>query len=237
VSPAGGWPPDERSTDAEEAKRATRPYSVVVGVAFLIIIGVTTLNLLNNNSSGPGGLAAGSKLPSFAAPSATGTLEGDANVFQNRKQAGKDHVPACDVKERDAIRICDYFDRPLVLTAWFSKCGGHCVPQLNRVERIRSRFPNVAFVGLDIRDSKQKSRKAVLEHGWGFPMAVDRDGAVGAIYSVGIGPTTFFAYPCGVLMGKAIGELDEPDLIARVRELVRASRKRPCVRASSTREQ
>jgi hypothetical protein len=233
VSPAGGWPPDERSDETEDAKRATRPYSAVVGVLFLIVIGVTTINLLNNNSSGPGGLGDGEKLPRFAAPSATGSLDGDANVFQNRKEAGKDHVPACDVKAPGAIRICDYFDRPLVLTAWFSKCGGHCVPQLDRVERIRTRFPNVAFVGLDIRDSKGKSRKAVLEHGWRFPMAVDRDGAVGARYAVGIGPTTFFAYPGGVLMSKAIGELDEPDLIARVNQLVRASIKRKRARAAT----
>jgi hypothetical protein len=236
VSPAGGWPPDERSSDTEDAKRATRPYSVVVGVLFLIVIGITTVNLLNNNSSGPGGLTDGTPLPRFAAPSATGGLDGDANVFQNRKQAGKDHVPACDVKNPGAIRICDYFDRPLVLTAWFSKCGGHCEPQLDRVERIRARFPGVAFVGLDIRDSKEKARKAVIEHGWGFPMAVDRDGAVGARYSVGIGPTTFFAYPGGDLMSKAIGELDEPALVARVRELVRVSKKRKRGRTASTKE-
>jgi AhpC/TSA family len=235
MSPAGGWQ-DERPTDPEETKRATRPYSIVVGIAFLIIIGVTSLNLLENNSAGPAGLADGKKLPQFAAPAAIGPLDGDANVYQNRKQAGKDHVPACDVKEPGAIRICDYFDRPLVLTAWFSKCGGHCEPQLDRVERIRTRFPDVAFVGLDIKDSKEKSRKAVIENGWRFPMAVDRDGAVGALYSVGIGPTTFFAYPCGVLMGKAIGELDEPDLIGRVKGLVRASRKQPCVRASTTKK-
>jgi hypothetical protein len=100
------------------------------------------------------------------------------------------------------------------------------------VERIRRQFPGVAFVGIDIRDPLDKARKAVLEHGWRFPMAVDRDGAVGALYSVGIGPTTFFAYPGGVLMGKALGELEENALSARIRELVRASRKRARVRAS-----
>jgi hypothetical protein len=224
VSPAGDWPPDERSSETEDAKRASRPYSVVVGLLFLGIAIFAGFNALSNKTPGGStGLPEGSKLPPFAAPSATGKLNGDANVSK------KD---ACDVKEPDAIRICDYFDRPLVLTAWFSRCGGHCVPQLDRIERIRSRFPQVAFVGLDIRDSLDKSRNAVLEHGWGFPMAVDRDGAVGALYSVGIGPTTFFAYPGGVLMGKALGELDERDLTARVRDLVRASRKRQRVRAA-----
>lgn len=226
MSPAGGWPPDERD-DAQAQESAGRPYSIVVGVLFLAIAIFAGVNALSNKTpGGAGGLPEGSKLPHFAAPSATGRLEGDANVSPQK---------ACKVTAPGAIRICDYFDRPLVLTAWFSRCGGHCEPQLDRVERIRKRFRGVAFVGLDIRDPLAKARKAVLQHGWGFPMAVDRDGAVGALYSVGIGPTTFFAYPGGVLMGKALGELDEAALTARVKDLVRVSRKRARVRASGGR--
>ena len=102
------------------------------------------INALSSDSPGPAGLEAGRRLPAFAAPSATGSLEGDSNVDQKK---------ACKVQVRDAIRICDYFDRPLVLVAWFSKCGGHCEPVLDSVERIRRRFPRVAFVGVDIRNS------------------------------------------------------------------------------------
>jgi hypothetical protein len=46
------------------------------------------------------------------------------------------------------------------------------------------------------------------------------------LYSVGVGPTTFFAYPGGVLAGKALGELTEEELIDRVRRLERSSRER-----------
>jgi hypothetical protein len=81
-------------------------------------------------------------------------------------------------------------------------------------------------VGLDIRNSKTEARDVVEEHGWGFPMAVDRDGAVGLLYSVGVGPTTFFAYRGGVLASKALGELSEQELIDRVRRLQRTSRER-----------
>ena len=57
-------------------------------------------------------------------------------------------------------------------------------------------------------------------------MAVDRDGAVGLLYSVGVGPTTFFAYRGGVLASKALGELTEEELIDRVRRPGADSRKR-----------
>jgi hypothetical protein len=81
-------------------------------------------------------------------------------------------------------------------------------------------------VGLDIRNSKKEARDSVQENGWGFPMAVDRDGAVGLLYSVGVGPTTFFAYRGGVLASKALGELSEEELVRRVRRLERTSRER-----------
>jgi hypothetical protein len=215
----------QRERDAEEARRATRPYSIVVGVLFLAFLVYVAINTITNDTPGPTGLQAGSDLPKFAAPSATGSLEGDANV---------DDDQACRIRLRDAIRICDYFDRPLVIVAWFSKCGGHCVPVLDAVERIRRRFPQVAFVGVDIRDSLKEARASVAEHGWGFPMAVDRDGAVGLLYSVGVGPTTFFAYRGGVLAGKSLGELTEEELTERVRRLVRTSRKRGNVRAAGS---
>jgi len=208
---------EERERDAEKARNTARPYSIAVGVLFLGLIVFAGINALSTDSPGPVGLEEGRRLPPFAAPLATGSLDGDSNV---------DPKKACKIHVRDAMRICDYFDRPLVLVAWFSKCGGHCEPVLDAVERIRARFPGVAFLGIDIRNSKDEARKSVEKHGWGFPMAFDRDGAVGLLYSVGVGPTTFFAYRGGVLASKALGELTEEELIDRVRRLERTSRKR-----------
>jgi hypothetical protein len=208
---------EERERDAEKARSAARPYSIAVGILFLGLIVFAGVNALSTDNPGPVGLEEGRRLPAFASPLAIGSLDGDSNV---------DPKKACKIHVRDALRICDYFDRPLVLVAWFSKCGGHCEPVLDSVERIRRRFPGVAFLGIDIRNSKDEAREAVEKNGWGFPMAFDRDGAVGLLYSVGVGPTTFFAYRGGVLASKALGELTEEELIDRVTRLQRTSRKR-----------
>src|SRR5215213_2666392 len=140
---------DRREEEAEEARRASRPYSIAVGVAFLAFLVFVGINTITNDSPGPTGLEPGSALPKFAAPSATGSLDGDSNVDQSK---------ACKIEVPEAIRICDFFDRPLVIVAWFSKCGGHCEPVLDAVERVRTRFPGVAFVGLDIRSSTKDAR-------------------------------------------------------------------------------
>ena len=125
--------------EAEKARGAARPYSIAVGVLFLGLIVFAGINVAVERQPRPDSASRkGRRLPPFAAPSATGRLDGDSNVDQKK---------ACKVQVRDAIRICDYFDRPLVIVAWFSKCGGHCEPLLDSVERIRRRFPGVHFVG------------------------------------------------------------------------------------------
>jgi peroxiredoxin len=200
--------------EAGAARRAARPYSIAVGIVFLGVLVYAGLNSLNSE---PIGLDPGDKLPKFAAPSATGSVDKDANVSQRE---------ACRVATGGAVRICDYFDRPLVLVAWFTKGCDTCRRQLDTVEAARGRFPAVGFVGLDVRDSLENAGKEVRKHGWRFPMALDRDGAVSGLYGVGGGPTIFFAYPHGVLMSKTLGELDAAAFDRKVRALVAASRKR-----------
>jgi peroxiredoxin len=185
-----------------------------VGVLFLAVIVVVSVNTL---STKPIGLKAGNPLPKFAAPSARGTTDKDANV---------DPKKACGVRGNDAIRICDFFNRPLVMVAWFTKGCDTCRRQLDTLEAVRHRFPGVGFLGLDVKDSLDNARTEVAKHGWSFPMALDRDGAVSGLYGVVVGPTTFLAYPRGVLMDKVLGELDQAELTRKVEALVKASRER-----------
>lgn len=216
-------------SSASSTSRAARPYAIAVGGLFLIVVFIAGINAISNNAPGLGGLNEGDPLPRFAAPNATGQLDGDANVFQDDIDSkGNRRTPACDVKgsPRDVVRICDFFDRPLVMVAWFTRGCGTCRDQLDTVEKLRRRFPDVGFVGLDIGQSKKDAEKEVRRRGWGFPMAVDPDGAVSNLYRVGVGPLTFFAYPGGIAMGTAFGELDEHDLATRVNRLVRASERR-----------
>jgi peroxiredoxin len=195
-------------------RRIARPYSAVVGVLFLAAIVFAGINAVSNKAPS---LQPGDHLPKFAAPSATGVANKDANINPDR---------ACTITVKDAIRVCDYFDAPLVMIAWFKRGCDACRPQLDTVERVRTRFPRVHFLGLDIKDSLENAAKEVRKHDWGFPMALDRNGDVSRLYAIVGGPTLFFAYPGGVLQLIVRGELDERALVAHVETLVRASRAR-----------
>jgi thiol-disulfide isomerase/thioredoxin len=219
---------DDREREADEARRAARPYSIAVGILFLAVILFAGINALRNNGDAVLGPEKGRRVPLFAAPTATGSEDADANIDQGKVVRGKRQDSACDIagSRRDVVRICDYFDRPLAIVFWFTRGCGSCRAQLDAIERVRKRVPGVAFVGVDVADSKDHARKEVIEHGWRFPMAYDRDGAVSQIYGIGGGPTIVFAYPHGITADVQLGELDDRALERRARELLSASRKR-----------
>jgi hypothetical protein len=210
---------EDREREAQEARRAARPYSIAIGVIFLGVLLFAGINAVRNSGEAVLGPEKGSRLPVFAAPIATGRLDGDANI---------DSDEACKVKgpRTDVMRICDYFDRPFALVFWFKRGCDTCRSQLDTVERVRRRVPGVQFLGVDVVDSKENARKEVIEHGWRFPMAFDRDGAVSQIYGIGGGPTIVFAYPDGITADVQLGDLDDRELERRARALLNASRKR-----------
>ncbi len=208
-------------------------YSIVVGLLFVAVVAIA---LLNSSGEDSGALGLDQRpprwpLPEFAVPAAAGPLEGDANVAQDDcessrlpcpEEAGR--TPACRLRTPGAIRVCDLFDRPAVISFWFGK-GGGCVAQQDVVDRVHGRYRGrVSFLSLDVRDDRDAVRELIRRRGWQMPVGYDRDGAVAALYRVGGCPTFAYVYPGGLLQGASIGELDREQLERRVERLLRATR-------------
>ena len=210
-------------------------YSVLVGLLFLAVIVVATVNTLEN---GGGGQTLGLDhfparwpLPEFAVPAGAGRLEGDANVAQDDCEAAEipcpedaRRAPACRIKTRGAIRVCDFFERPLVISFWFTK-GDGCAEQQDVVQAVYHRYrERVGFLSLDIRDSRDTLRELIRQHGWTMPVGYDRDGAVGSLYAVGGCPTFAYVYPGGTLQDASIGDLTAAELGDRIDRLLAATK-------------
>lgn len=209
-------------------------YSIVVGLIFVAIVAVALIHGVpgGGETLGLDKQEARWPLPEFAVPNAAGRLEGDANVAQDDCSTGglpcpadQRRTPACQIETPGAIRVCDLFDRPLVISFWFSK-GGDCVAQQDVVSRAFSRYGGrVGFLSLDIRDGRDTVRALIRQRGWKMPVGYDRDGAVASLYHVGGCPTFAYAYPGGTLESASIGELTATQLGEHVEELLRASRR------------
>jgi hypothetical protein len=208
-------------------------YSIVVGLFFVAIVAIALLKGVPGGGNGTLGLDDQPPrwpLPEFAVPAAAGGLEGDANVAQDDCSAAAlpcpadaRRTPACQVATPGAIRVCDLFDLPSVISFWFSK-GGDCVDQQDVVNRVYARYRGrVNFLSLDIRDDRDTVRELIRRRRWAMPVGYDRDGAVASLYRVGGCPTFAYAYPGGLLQSASIGNLTEDELGGRVERLLRAS--------------
>jgi hypothetical protein len=208
-------------------------YSIVVGLIFVAIVAVALIHGVpgGGETLGLDKQEARWPLPEFAVPNAAGKLEGDANVAQDDCSAGgvpcpagSRRAPACEIATPGAIRVCELFDRPLVISFWFSK-GGDCVDQQDVVSQVYPRYRGrVGFLSLDIRDDPDTVRSLVAQRGWRMPVGYDRDGAVGGLYHVGGCPTFAYVYPGGTLQSASIGNLDAAALSERIDRLLSATR-------------
>lgn len=220
--------PEEPLSDAGASTGQPTPrprggrYLGVIAVAFAALIVVAAFNSARDLASDRDllrGPSVGTRIPDFAAPLATGSLEGDANVKQ--RAGGGDAAgnrPACEVRSPEVVNVCELRERPLVLTFIVTR-GADCAPALETVERVRRDFPQVAFAAVVSGSDREEVEKLVRERGVDMPVAVDPDGALVNLYRVGVCPTTVFSAPGGEVRATRIGRLGEDELRRAVRAL------------------
>jgi hypothetical protein len=214
-------------------------YSTFVGIAFLVLIGIAALNTFGDDEGGVLGGEAnpgrGHAVAQFAVPDIRGSLDGDANVAQddcetseNPCPADKARTPACKIELEGAIRVCDLFDRPLVISTWFTRAAD-CLPTNDAVDRVATGYRGrVNFLSLNSGDDRAEVERIVDERGWTMPVGWDRDGTVSTVLGVGGCPTLLFVFPGGIIQSVGIGaeELSESEITRRVDTLVAESRRR-----------
>jgi thiol-disulfide isomerase/thioredoxin len=223
------------STPRPPKAKASR-YSLFVGLAFLLVIVVATVNTFKTRDDGilgTGDVDQGAPLPQFAVPVLDGSDAPDGNIFQDDCGSSSNpcddpRTPACQIPDANAIRVCDYFDKPLVISFWFMK-GADCLPTQDVVDAVAKRFDGkVNFLSIDVRDDPAEAHDAVEQRGWTIPVGYDADGAVSNLYRVGGCPTVAFAYPGGIFAEAKLGAgvLTEQSLTADVDKLITESDQR-----------
>jgi hypothetical protein len=181
-----------------QSPRRSGRYTWVVGVAFVILIAVVLLNTIGHTNAGSSGLLRGQKVPRFAAPAVLSPLGGDPNIKQG---PGDDSVnnktPACEVRLPGAVRSCDYTSKPLVITLIVptSECEGY----LDRVDRMRARFPGVNFLAI-VSGPRDRAKGSARSHSWREPVVSDDNGALLSLFRAPpYCATSVFAYPGGTV--------------------------------------
>jgi peroxiredoxin len=193
----------------------TRRYQRVIGLIGLTLVVVISITFLSSHSPGTAGIPSGNRLHFFAAPLATTSLSGDANL-----------KPTCTETRHDprALNICLLARREPLVLAFFATGSSGCEDQVSALQALSAHYPagKVQFAAVAVRSSRGDTASAVRAHHWTIPVAYDADGAVGEVYGVEVCPIVELAYRGGVVKQRLIGEhwSDPAVLAGPVRALV-----------------
>jgi hypothetical protein len=202
-----------------EVPRPGNKYAWLVGILLFMGLGVLLFSqTIPDGGEGLRGPEVGSRLKAFAAPSANGPIDGDANVCQKEPCPGSaGPVPACEVRGEGVVTVCPDERGPRVMTFVVTR-GTDCEPQVDRVERVSRDFPGVEFVTVLSGDTKEEAANLAEARRWTQPVAVDEDGTVVNFYGVGVCPLTVLARD-GRVRAKLLGNLTEAQLRRRIARL------------------
>ena len=182
----------------------------LVGAVAVAMLAYIAMNTLRTEGLDPRGLEPGTRLPPFATPLATSTSKAGANVAPE----------ACGVRGPEILNVCALAERGPVVLALVVTSAGDCERQVDVLDRVAPRFPDVAFAAVAVRGDEGDLRGLVRERGWTVPVGYDHNGDVGNRYGLGaVCPLITFAGRDGRVAGTALGLLDDAALARRVEAL------------------
>ena len=222
--PAGGG--DRREARARMGPvLGPRRYGRYVGLLAFAILVLITINIALTKPHGVGGVATGHRIPPFAAPLASGDLEGAVNVATSANDGAAGKRPACEVRGAGVLNICELYERgPVVLVLFVN--AGSCPGVLGDMQALAREFPGVGFVAVAIKGERAALRKLIRARGLDdIQVGLDPEGVLVDLYGVASCPQISFVLPGGVVQSPAL--LSRPALAglrARVSELVADAR-------------
>jgi len=175
----------------EKSKKYVIPIIPII-LAALIMTGCGGSTITTGNGTPAIAPVVGGRAPDFAAS----TLDGETIIL-------------------DELR-----GQPVVLKFWATWCG-YCRYQMPFFQAaFEEKGHEVKFIGINLRESRDKVQKFVEGEGVGFTMALDVDGAVANSYNVRPIPATFFLDEQGIIKKIKIGAfMNQAELMAVLEEL------------------
>ena len=187
-------------------------YGWLIGVAAILALAALSIRAAGPDAPRATGLAAGERLPPFAVVLATADVvcddeedPCDANVASRAGQGEAGRRPACEVRGRTILNVCELSERgPLVLALAASR-GADCLGAWDRLKPLARRHRGLQVALVAIGGDLDALRASGRERGWSFPVGWDRDGILAGVYGVAACPYVTVARWRGEVQGTLVG--------------------------------
>ena len=130
-----------------------------------------------------------------------------------------------DLLDGGTITLSELRGKAVLVNFWTSWCPP-CRLEMPAIEKTYRSYKDIGFVviGLNLtaQDSEQAAADFAKEIGLTFPIALDRDNAIGNLYRVNALPTSYFIDRNGVIRSVVVGgPMSEALIQSKVEELLR----------------
>ncbi len=182
---------------------------IVVILLIVVLVGASVLYKNLGETAAPEQLAV-SETPVPAASAEGGESESAASK--------KETVPDFIVydAEGNAVRLSDFFGKPIVLNFWASWCGPCKMEMPDFNEKYLELGDDVHFLMVNMTDGAQETLASatafVEQSGYAFPVYYDTEQIAAYTYGVYSLPTTYFIDAEGYAVAYGMGALSMEDL-------------------------
>lgn len=122
-------------------------------------------------------------------------------------------VSGVDVVTGAPVDLASYLGKPVFVNLWASWCGP-CREEAPDILRFTKDRPDVAFIGIDLNDTRANGRAFAAETGWTHPSIFDPGGRVGFdTLKVATLPATLYIDAQGRVRGRTQGTVTYEDLV------------------------
>jgi hypothetical protein len=186
-------------------------YVRYLAVAALSALFAFALYTTLTSRGGVAGIAPGHRLPPFAAPLAVGGARGEVNVATQAHDGPAGDRPACSVRGPGILNVCEIYERrPLVLALFIN--ASSCPNVVRSLARLAPAYPQIGFAAVGIRAQGAQLARFVRRLVPPFPVGIDREGRLGALYRLESCAQVTFVRKGGVVQGPPL--LEQPSLAA-----------------------